>query len=277
MNGYGATNVTFDQAAESYIKHGGEARYLPKIRTHLGDRLLIEIPPAAIREMAMELYPDAMPSTRNRQAVTPASAVMFHAHDMGWAPPLRIRKFKAPRSTKHSPVNAAWLTAFLAQSDADRLYHLSALVIFMNHTAARVSEAIELTGEWVDFRTRTATLVRTKTDRMAKRVLTDELIFRLHNLGLREGERVFRYTNRASVNERIRAVCRRAEIEFRPTRSVGRHSFATNAMNLGLGIKTAMEAGGWRSSKIFLETYTHSENAGRIVAERFNLQRYGGM
>ncbi|SFF60892.1 hypothetical protein SAMN05216566_1563, partial [Aureimonas phyllosphaerae] len=83
MSGYGAKDVTFDQAAESYIKHGGEARYLPKIRAHLGDRLLIEIPPAAIREMALELYPDAMPSTRNRQAVTPASAVMFHAHDMG--------------------------------------------------------------------------------------------------------------------------------------------------------------------------------------------------
>lgn len=31
-----------------------------------------------------------------------------------------------------------------------------------------------------------------------------------------------------------------------------------------------MEAGDWKSSTVFLETYVHTRNAGRTVADRFN-------
>jgi len=50
----------------------------------------------------------------------------------------------------------------------------------------------------------------------------------------------------------------------------GRHAFATNAISAGVDIKTAMEAGDWKSSVIFLETYVHTKNAGRVVADRLN-------
>ncbi|MFL9829070.1 hypothetical protein [Rhodoplanes sp. SY1] len=36
-------------------------------------------------------------------------------------------------------------------------------------------------------------------------------------------------------------------------------------------------AGRWKSAKIFLETYVHAENAGRLVADRFNSQRYANL
>lgn len=271
------TDHSFRAAAADYVRLGGEAKYLPRIVAHLGDRDVAAITPAAVKDMALTLYPAARASTRNRHVITPTRAVLFHAHELGWCAPVRIRAFRVERSGRHQPVSGEWLGRFVAQADRDRLFGLAGLVIFMNHTAARVSEAVELTGEHVDLRRRVATLVRTKTDRMVTAYLTDELMFRLHGLGLAPGKPVFGYRSRYSVNDRIRAVCRRAGIPYRSSHSVGRYSFATNAISLGVGVKAAMDAGRWKSSTVFLETYVHAENAGRLVADRFNSQRYANL
>jgi integrase len=267
---------TFNDAAESYLALGGEARYLPRIVAYLGDRPLGSIAPGEIRQMAIDLYDNHMPATRNRCAITPARAVLYHAHELGWCGPLRIRRFRVARSTLHGPVEGAWLTAFLNQCDGDRLFHLSALIVFINHTAARISEAINLRGEHLDMRRRIALLAKTKTDVMAPAYLTDEVMFRLYNLDAQAGERVFRYSARESVYERIRAVCRRAGIPYKRTHSIGRYSFATNALK-SHDIKTAMAAGRWKSSAVFLETYVQPDGAGRAVAESINRRRYEHM
>jgi len=35
-----------------------------------------------------------------------------------------------------------------------------------------------------------------------------------------------------------------------------------------------MDGGGWVSPRIFLEVYVQSDEGGKLVAERFNSQRY---
>lgn len=267
---------TFETAAKSYVRQGGCGRYLPAIIEYFRGRDISTIVPAEVRQMALDIYPACMPSTRNRHAISPARAVLYHGHELGWCCPMRIRMFRHPRSTKHSPVDGSWLTAFLNQSDGDQLFHLSAIVVFMNHTAARISEAVNLMGEHVDMPRRMATLVKTKTDVMQTAYLTDEIMFRLYNLAPQDGERVFRYTSRFSVAERMRAVCRRAGIPYRPPHSVGRYSFATNALKKH-DIKTAMAAGRWKSSSVFLETYVQPHDAGREVANEINKRRYDYM
>ena len=77
------------------------------------------------------------------------------------------------------------------------------------------------------------------------------------------------------MNGRIRAVCSRAEISYKSSHACGRHSFATNAMDNGIDIKSTMQAGDWRSVEVFLGTYVHPrQNAGRVVADRFNAYQY---
>lgn len=262
---------TFKEAAASYVAHGGEARYLKRLVDHFGAEDVAKITPLAVRSAAVELYPDALPSTRNRHVITPARAVLYHAHEMGWRMPARIRLFPAPKVRKTVPAGRRWLETFIDQCDADGLPHLAALTLFMNLCGARVSEAVALTGEHVDLRQRTALLVKTKTDTNSLRFLPDHLVERLRDLGLTPGERVFGYRCRYSVNERIKAVCRRAGIPYKSSHTVGRHAFATNALNAGVGVRVAMDAGGWKSSNIFLETYAHSLDAGRVVAAQFNL------
>lgn len=268
------TALTFADAAASYVAAGGEARYLPPILAHFTGRTLASIHPFDIRQMAETLLPTQSGATRNRQAITPARAVMLHAYERGWAPLMRIRRFREETPKRRRPASPLWLHLFCRQCDGDRLPHLAALVMFMATTGARISEAIGLRWSEVDLANRSVLLLKTKTDRNSERGLTDGVAERLRQMqrGPRLDDRVFRYSSRYSVNERIKAVCRRACIPYKPPHTAGRHSFATCAMDLGVDVPTAMRAGGWKSSQIFLETYVHPRaNAGRLVADRMNL------
>ncbi|MCK9553451.1 tyrosine-type recombinase/integrase [Aquamicrobium sp.] len=263
----------FEEAAASYMEQGGEGRFLAPIIRHFKGRAIGTIKPAELRAVAIQLYPTASPATRNRQAIIPSRAVVNHAHDLGWCGPIKVKMFDVPKSNKHKPVDRKWLDAFMAQADKDKLWHLSALVLFMNQTGARVSEAVNLLGEHVDLTGRIAVLAKTKTDEWSVRHLTTELVGRMGGLGIETGKPVFSYTDPKAVNRRMAAVCKRAKIERRSTHSAGRHSFGTNAMAVpGADIKAAMDAGGWKSAKLFLETYVHSKDAGRELAKKFDEQ-----
>lgn len=268
---YGEAAVrTFEEAAVSYLEQGGEGRYVPKVLKHFKGRAIGSIMPAEIRGAALTLYPRATAATRNRQVVTPTRSIINHAHDLGWCGPVKVKQFDVPRSKKNKPVDREWMGKFLAESDKSGLPHLSACVLFMQQTGARVSEAINLLGEFVDLGARVAMLEKTKTDEWSPRYLTAELVARMAALGLEKGKRVFGYTDRQAVNRRIKAVCKRAKIEPRSSHAAGRHSFATNAINGGAKIKEAMDAGGWKSASLFMQTYVHSEEAGRNVAGIFD-------
>jgi integrase len=257
---------TFEEAAVSYLKQGGEGRFLPPILRHFKGRSLGKIKPGDVRDMAVTLFPKAANATRNRQAITPAVAVINHGADRGWCAPIKVKSFDVPKSRKHKPVDRAWLNAFMAEADKSKLPHLSAIVLFMHQTGARASEAVNLTGECVDLGKRIAVLAKTKTEEDSVRHLTVELVSRLAALGIRKGENVFLYTDPKAVNRRMKAVAKRAGIEERTTHSAGRHSFGTNVMNAGARVKDAMDAGGWKSAKLFMETYVHTSEAGKKVA-----------
>lgn len=271
---YGEEAVrTFEEAAESYLKQGGEGRFLPKILKHFKGRTLGKIKPGDIRDMAITLYPNASPATRNRQALIPARAVINHGADRGWCAPVRIKLFDVEKSRKHKPVDRAWLDAFMAEADKSKLPHLSAIVLFMHQTGARIAEAVNLTGEFVDLSRRFVVLAKTKTEEDSIRHLTAELVGRMAALNPREGERIFSYTDPKAVNRRMKAVAKRAGIAIRTTHSAGRHSFGTNVMAGGAKVKDAMDAGGWKSAKLFIETYVHSNEAGKSVAAIFDGQK----
>jgi integrase len=277
INGRPAIGMTFADAAASYLTAGGEGRYLPPIIDHFRGRTLDSIHPYDIRLMAETLFPSQSGATRNRQAVTPARAVMLHAYDRGWAPLMRIRRFKEDRPKRRRPASMLWLHLLCRQCDRDKLPHLAALVLTMATTGARISEAIALRWSEVDLTGRKLVLLRTKTSRNSERSLTDDVAERLRKLQAdrKPDDRVFHYTARYSVNERLKAVCKRAGISYKSPHLCGRHTFATTAIELGVDIGTAMAAGDWRSEKVFLGTYFHPrQNAGRAVADRFSAHSF---
>lgn len=264
---------TFAEAAASYIEHGGDGRYMAQILARIGAMRLDAIHPFDIRELAKELYPTQSNATRNRCVITPIRAACYHGCDRGWGPMVRIKNFKEERPKRKKAATQAWLHAFVRQCAKDDLPHVAALILFMSQTGARVSEAIALRWKDVDLVGRTALLLKTKTDRNSVRFLTDQLVARLYALAAEADPeaRVFRYKCRHSVNERIKAVCQRAGLTYKPSHTCGRHAFANNTLAMGLDIKSIMDAGGWRSAAVFLGTYANPRNAGRVVADRHNL------
>lgn len=269
-----ARNHTFTSAAESYVANGGEARYLPPIIEWMANRPLTEIAPFDIRQMAEQLLPECKNSTRNRQVITPARAVLSHAYDRGWGPLMRIRNLKTEPPAKKPIASAVWMFAFLKQCGHDHLDHLGAIVLFMHQTGARVSEACRVQWADLDLPGRKVVLTRTKTGRFEQRHLTDELVARIGALPRLAGKPVFQYKARWSVNGAVRRVCERAGIPYKSSHTLGRHSFANNAMDAGFPMPIAMQAGGWKSAKVFAETYVHSKTAGRDVSDQFSKMRY---
>lgn len=263
---------TFEEAALSYLKQGGEGRYVPKVLLHFKGRGIGKITPGEIRKAAVEVYPDAGPSTRNRQFITPARSIINHAHELGWCGAVSVKTFDVPKSRKNKPVDREWLDTFLKESDRRKLPHLSALVLFMHQTGARVSEAIRVEGDFIDLGKRMVVLERTKTDEMHPRYLTAELVARIAALKPQKGVRIFGYTDRQAPNRAIKRICTYLKISYHSNHAVGRHSFATNALNGGAKVKEAMDAGGWKSAALFMETYVHSDEAGRNVAAIFDKQ-----
>ena len=264
---------TFAEAAASHIEHGGEARYLPRIVAHFGNRPLAEIHPFDIKQMAAALYPGRSNATLNRQALAPARAVMIHAYERGWCGFMRLRRLKEDSPKRREPASPAWLHTFARQCMLENRPHLAAMVLFMATTGARVTEAANLRWRDVDLSRRSAILRKTKTDSNSPRTLTREVAERLAALrpGTKPGDRVFGLAHRQSVNNRIRAVCANAGISYKPSHTCGRHSFANNTLGIGLDIRSVMHAGGWKSLPIFLGVYVRPHpNAGSIVAERLN-------
>lgn len=263
---------TFRAAAESYVLRGRSTRYLQPIVDYFGETRVTDIAPIHIYDMADVLYPGRKGATKNRQALAPARAVLHHAYDLGWRERISLRRYKEDPATEKVPATLAWLHAFSRQCRKDDLEHLSALVLFMFTTGARVSEAIRLCWREVDLAKRQALLLKTKTSVNSLRCLSNEMVERLLDLrcGQSPDDRVFRYVCRQSVNQRIKAVCQRAEIRPMSSHACGRVSFANHLMEAGMDIKTVMIAGDWRSITVFMGTYVKGRaNAGRLVAERF--------
>ncbi|MGN7292350.1 tyrosine-type recombinase/integrase [Rhizobium sp. SAFR-030] len=268
----------FAEAVASYVNSGGCNRYWDKILPHIGNRLLTEIVPYDVRELAEHIFPTQSNGTRNRCCVGPIRAVMRHAYDRGWGPLMVYKSFREEPAKRKKAATQIWLHAFLRQADSGdgRHAHIGSLVMFMFQTGARISEALNLRWRNVDFMSRTALLEKTKTEKNSTRFLTSQMANRLMSQGISKhpDERVFRIADRHWANDCIRTICSLAQIDYKPSHTCGRHAFANNSLNLGADIKSTMDAGGWKSVTIFLGIYVHSRNAGRSVAEKMDVYQY---
>lgn len=145
---------SFAEAAIGYMKADGEKRFLAKIlaaefringkKRIFGELLLREIDQGVIDDLAAYLYPDAMPSTRNRQLYTPVSAVLAYAGEQrSWGYSHgRIRRPESPpgRVDWRTPQEMEW---WLKRCGPER-----AIITGYLGTGARASELVKL--DWAD-------------------------------------------------------------------------------------------------------------------------------
>lgn len=94
---------TFAQATESYLKAGGDPRFIGTedegLLHYFYNTPLKDIQQNDLDEAARKLYPNAQPATRNRQVYTPFVAVWNHAFSNGWADMKKWSRPKKPKGT----------------------------------------------------------------------------------------------------------------------------------------------------------------------------------
>lgn len=258
---------TFEEAAVSYMEGGGEGRYLGPLIVHFRGVRVGSIKPGHVREAARKLYPKTSPATQRRQGITPAVAVINHAHEKGWCGSMRVKDKRKVAPPKRRAVDRSYIDAIRATC-LGRKYpnpHLAALMLFFHQTGARMSEALNLLPGDVDLDAATAIAHHTKNGEPREIALTSEIVADLRGLKPREG-RVFGYANKRGVYRALQKICAEAGVPYLGTHQPGRHSFATRLDALGFTSAAIADAGGWKSVRLVAETYTHPESASRRAA-----------
>jgi integrase len=185
IHGASAT-ATFIEATVTYLEAGGEARFVEPLTTHFGNTKLARVDQDAIDRAAKALYPDAKPSTLNRQVYTPVGAILHFAAERGLCDWRKIRRPKQPKG------RIRWLQPNEAETLIDNCSpHLRSLVAFLFYTGARLSEALYLDWRDLDLQREQVSFTDTKNGEARGIPLHDRVIAELANLPDRDGA-VFR-------------------------------------------------------------------------------------
>jgi integrase len=246
--------LTFPQAVSYYLKAEKPSKYLAKIIAHWGDAKVKEMTAGAIRQSAIDMYPDASGATRNRQVITPAQAVINHCAELELCPPIRIKRFKFEKKIKQ-PITVEWLDTFCAHARP----MMAAFATFMFATGCRFNEARRLEWTDIDFQQRTILVRKTKNKRQRQPHMPTRLLVSLANLP--RDEKPFPWSESSMRRFWDKDVAKAAEAVpsfVRLTCHSCRHGFATKLLRDGVDPKTAADLGGWDSVSLFIETYAHA-------------------
>lgn len=233
----------FEVAARSYMIAGGERRFLTGIIKHLAGRPLSAVTQAAIDECAAALYPDAPPTTRNRQVHTPISAVLKHAGI--------DRDVRRPKGWRGQP-RLHWLSEEKMLDLIDGAHGVSqvfgAFMIFLFYCGPRLSEALRLEWSDVELTRSYAFLRRTKNGEPQAAHLPPVVVAALANLPGKEG-RVFdgltktgRLYEKLAEAERLSGVVIPNGIAFHITRH-------TYGRLMKQHVKSLVDTGRWKDEK----------------------------
>lgn len=256
---YGAEAVvTFAECAVAYAEDGKDARFLVKVAEELGPYKLREITPKLIRDTARKLYPTGAPATLNRQAITPAQAVINYGAAQGWCQKIGVPRFKVPKP-KRVAVGVDYIEALRPHLSA----HCYALMLFLSTTGRRIGEALALRPE--DRHGDRVDIPNTKNGEPSTAYLTADVAAILDAIGPRHG-RLFGYLRKQGVYRALQGACAKAGLPYLGTHQVGRHGAATALRKLGWGPREIADAVGWKSVRLMEETYVHSDNAAQKAA-----------
>lgn len=210
----------------------------------------------SVRQAAIVLFPNATAATRNRHVIVPTQAIINHAADMDLCPHLKVRRFPVERKEKE-PVTWEWVQKFMAHSNP----HLGALCCFMFLTGARISEALSVHWEDVDFSEGKVLIRQTKVGSERKAHLPAVLVAALANIeSNREPiSKVFKYSSLHTARPQWRKVFKRAGIKPLSYHAC-RHGFATAMLRKGIDPITVAKLGGWKSAQHVFTTYGHAMN-----------------
>jgi integrase len=246
--------LTFSDAAKLYLKAGRPTRFVVDVSRIWEKTPVKDITAGKVRAAAIERYPKATGSTRNRHVIVPTQAIINHAADLELCHPLKVKRFKVETKIK-KPATWEWVQSFMACANPN----LGALCAFMFMTGARVTEATDLRWKDIDLKAAKAVIRQTKVGKERVAHMPPELVAAIDKI---QGERlpdgkVFKYSSRHTAAIQWMKAIARAGIEPL-TFHCCRHGFATTLLHRGVDPVTVAKLGGWADAQLVFRTYGHA-------------------
>jgi integrase len=275
--------ATWAEAVNLYLDLGGEARYLEPLTERWGLLRLAAITPLELARVARDVYPGAAASTLDRQLYTPAIAVLNAAAEAGLCPVPKFRRPKVKRELVEAP-DDGWIVALLQSVQLPGVWRpnspaairraaacrrVTALVLLMTLTGARISEAVNLKRRHVNLDTADALLASTKNGDPRRFDLAHDLVAALRALP-DDGpdSAVLGYASRWTAAQAIERAAIAAKLPHYSPHQIGRHAFAQRMLADGHTLKAVQEAGGWKDIAIVARHYGHLERSAVAEAMR---------
>lgn len=263
--------VTFKVAAGFYIaerkSRPAEVWRIERLYPHLGAKFCADIRRHDLIAAADALYPAGAAASKNRNVITPASAVLHYAADREWAPYRKFRRIEEIRPLPRSVETSA--AARLVAQATESKQRLFLLWLFCHGT--RLSQTLSIRPAQIDLRARTFDILDTKTRQWLRLSIHPDVFELLANDPdvLRAADpraRLWPWWQRWQVYRWLRPMARAAGVEFTPHRA--RHSMATWMIDAGVDLKSVMEAGGWRDIRSVMHYAGQKVERVRAAAER---------
>lgn len=256
------------------------AKYLIAVIEKIGDTAIDELSPAMIKKICADVLPNASTDTWRRWIIVPIQQVANAGHAAGRCQPVRVPSFTKQERLKQdkkrgkksrqkkTPGSRAWLEMFRSAAS----FKLYVLARFMFETAARIGQAVAMTPDHLYRLDENIVVIpAAKGHDDAERVISDELAALLRSLTptvpngwekCKENLRVFGYASKDGPRRAWNTACKKANIERLTPHGAGRHGFATEMfVRQGVDLKSCTEYGRWSDPSLFLQTYSHSEEA----------------
>ena len=253
--------LTWPKAAALYLSAGKSSRFIVPLAKYWGDATISTMNAGSIRQAAIDIYPNAKNSTRNRQVIVPMLAVINHCAELQLCPPMKMKRFKVDTKIK-KPVTLEWINAFRARSER---VDIGVLAIFLFATGARISEALAVRWDDIDFRKRTVLIRQTKLGSERTAHLPTDLFVALANLHRDRKPFAIAYTTARDAWDRTVKAAGIEPLTFHSCR----HGFATTLHDKGVGVKTIAKAGGWKSAQHLFNTYLHADEDPTVTDKLF--------
>lgn len=259
-------STTFTDAANSYMKAGGDRRPIGNLIAYFEHNTVDEITQTVLDEAALTMFPDHSAATRNREVYTPVSAVLKHAG---------VKTiFRRPKGARGRE-----LSGWLWPEEAERLFtaardidaEFGALLVFLCYTGCRLSEALKLTCDELRLADAEALIRQTKNGDPRRVFLPPVIVAELgnHPRGLeRKGERVFRYAKSGRLYTMLDDAATAAQVKMpdRQAFHLLRHTYASWMRRFaGADTQSLIATGAWRSAQS-ASRYAHS-----VVSEEARL------
>ncbi len=254
--------LTWPKAVAVYLQAGKPSRFIERLTRYWHDARIADMNAGSIRQSAIDIYPNAKNSTRNRQVIVPTLAIINHCAELGHCSHMKMRRFKVDTKIKQ-PVTLEWINAFEAHCERP---DVRALAIFLFATGARITEARGVRWPDIDFAKRKVLIRQTKLGNEREANLPPRLFVTLANLPRDRDPFAVAYTTFRDAWTRTTKAAGIEPLTFHSCR----HGFATALDDKGVGVKTIAALGGWKSAQHLFQTYLHANKDTTLTDRLFD-------